>query len=456
MTETSFHHPQNFHRRPVSSSFLTDERLPVPSLLFLVGIDDKLEEKNDLVFIHTDSGPIPVLPFSKRLDFTQKVHQGMGHMPWIDVWRTMSKKCWWPDMKKNIKDWLSGCPSCQILSPRDNIPHAHQHSLRLPDGVFKKWSLDFVGPLPLSSSGNRWLLVGIEHVTRWVIAVPMKEATAENVGRAIYNNILCEFGCPEEILTDRGSNFLADSLNHYLTEQQIRHLKTSAYHPRTNGMVEKVNGAIQRQLLALCGTATHKWDQFIGQALLAIRSRIHQSTGFSPFKLLYGVEPRLPVDPEIPFVLDYRDPKDLVEIRRRLQEDLKQWREEANRNTAEQRDKAAQAFNRNVKLDPLKEKEWVIMRVNLVNGIKTKLKPIWIGPYEIVQVAPFDTYRVRSPEGFLVPTLIHRDRLKRAHIDPDNPPKKLWWPNSKGGEDDSDLPPSNPTDPTSEYSTIEP
>jgi transposase InsO family protein len=366
---------------------------------------------------------IPYLPFSKRADFVFQLHNRVGHLPAASMTPLILDRVWWPNAAHDVKQWLKGCQQCQILAHDNHGECAPQRPLSLPDGVFDRWSLDFVGPLPTSTSGNKFLLVAIEHVTRWPVAAAFPDATAVTTARFLFNNITMQFGCPREILSDRGSNFMSDTLQDYLHELNIRHLKTSAYHPRTNGMVEKLNGHIQRQLMALCGSATHKWDHFVSQALFNLRVRQHQITGFSPFKLMFGVEARLPVCGETPYVLDMRNPSDLVEIRAQLRRDMENNRNLAQSNTQQARMRDSTRFNASATLDPLEIDDWVLLRAQS----RKKLQPVWIGPYKVVQVAPYDTYRLKSPEGYLVPALVHRNRLKRAHLDPRHPPSRFWW-----------------------------
>lgn len=125
---------------------------------------------------------------------------------------------------------------------------------------FARWSIDFVGVLPETDTGNRWIIVAVDHMTRWVVAKALNEATAENTAVFIYEEICMKFGCPAEILSDRGSNFMAKVLERYLEKLRIKHLRTSAYHPRTNGKVEKVNESLVLMIEKAVMGAKHKWD----------------------------------------------------------------------------------------------------------------------------------------------------------------------------------------------------
>ena len=104
--------------------------------------------------------------------------------------------------------------------------------------------MNFVGELPLTVKGNRWLLVAVDYATNWPIARAVPAATKETVADFIYEEIMMRFGCPSEILTDRGTNFNSDLVNAYLKRVGSHHKLTSAYHPRTNSKVERFNGVI--------------------------------------------------------------------------------------------------------------------------------------------------------------------------------------------------------------------
>lgn len=121
---------------------------------------------------------------------------------------------------------------------------------------------------------------------------------------------MCRFGCPKEIITDRGRNFLALALEEYLEILLVKHLKTSAFHPRTNGKGENFNGLLGKMLAKCVKSARHKWDLFVEEALWNCRVRKHTTTGYSPYFLVYGIEPRLPGDDSTPFVLSPFNEKD--------------------------------------------------------------------------------------------------------------------------------------------------
>ncbi|KAH9259908.1 hypothetical protein BASA81_001666 [Batrachochytrium salamandrivorans] len=160
---------------------------------------------------------------------------------------------------------------------------------------FERWGIDFYGPMAETKSGNRYLITCIDYATRWVLAKPVKEMTESAVAAFLYD-LMMTYGAPFEIISDRGKSFLAEGIDLFERENKIRHLATTPYHPQTNGMVERMHAMLGHGLTTLTNESRDRWDEFLPQTLLALRTRTHAVTGFSPFYLMFGIHPRLPYD----------------------------------------------------------------------------------------------------------------------------------------------------------------
>lgn len=397
------------------------------------GVKDRLRAENDTVYFRTTSGDwVPYVALWQRADLVQRVHTGSAHLSGSGVAEVLGARVWWPNMAQDIAEWTRRCPECQQTARRPSGPQEPLHPLEPETIPFRRWSLDFIGRLPETAEGNRWILVAIDHLTRWPIVRALKDATAEEVARFIYEEIVVRFGCPHEILTDRGSNFLAETLESYLRLLGVKHLRTSAYHPRTNGLCERFNGEFGLALTRACKGATHHWDRYLEQTLFGMRVRQHSTTGHSPFYLVYGVQPTLPGDDTTPFVLKESDPRDAAEIRAQLFESLGADRNAAVERTRAQGIRAKEYYDKNVRVDPLRVGDWVLME----NLARKKFELKWIGPYQVTRVTPLGTYQLRSPAGQTKEDLVHRMRLRRCRVDPANPPRSFWNPGQvrEGGE----------------------
>lgn len=156
--------------------------------------------------------------------------------------------------------------------------------------------MDFI-ELPETKKGNKWILTLVDHATGWPVALPMPTATSQRVVDALWEHIVLHYGFPHEILSDRGRNFLAPIVSAFLKKANIKRLTTSAYHPRTNGKVERYNGILESYLQRMNTTGDKtRWDGFLDAALFATRVRHREGARWSPFELLYGCKPRLAGD----------------------------------------------------------------------------------------------------------------------------------------------------------------
>ena len=161
---------------------------------------------------------------------------------------------------------------------------------------FEFVALDIVGPLPVTPTGNRYVLVIVDYFTRWAEAVPLSAITAEAVALAFVHGWVSRFGAPRRLHSDQGSQFEARLFQSLCTILGIRKSRTTSYHPEGNGLVERLNRTLIHHLKAFVGPTDVHWDIHLPLVLLAYRAAVHSSTGFTPSRLLYGAELRLPAD----------------------------------------------------------------------------------------------------------------------------------------------------------------
>jgi transposase InsO family protein len=158
---------------------------------------------------------------------------------------------------------------------------------------FERWGIDFLQNLTTTRSENNHVITLIDYCTRWVIAKPVPRMTAEEVIKFLYNDVILNYGVPFEIISDRGSAFLSDSVQQFFNSYQIKHLASTPYHPQTNGMVESMHRMLNHAITCAVDGDPTRWDEEIGKAVFALRVRSHAVTKVSPFKLLYGTNPRV-------------------------------------------------------------------------------------------------------------------------------------------------------------------
>ncbi len=379
------------------------------------------DESNELLLRKlTGEQTAPYIPFISRVDLVFKMHNAYGHIGVDGMQELLQTRAWWPGMKSDIKQWIKTCIHCQITTCGKTTTEP-LHPLT-PVPPFHRWSLDFIGPLPITSNDNRWILVAIDHTTKWPIVSVVPNATHEVVAKFIYHEIVLNFGCPTEIITDRGSNFTTKTLNSYLKLIGIKHILTSAYHPRSNGVIERFNRLFGGMLAKYVGdNNVNKWDVFVDRALFACRIRQHHATGKTPFYMVYGVEPKLPGDHLIPIIDD--DEQSNITNRTEQINHLIHQRDVVHQRLNSNAIKMKNYYDHHLKhqAGPLKQNDWVLVH----NENRKKFQPHWIGPYKIRKICPLGTYQLEDVKGQVKLDLVHRDMLKQAHVK--STPTEHWF-----------------------------
>ncbi|KAG2207610.1 hypothetical protein INT45_004096, partial [Circinella minor] len=354
--------------------------------------------------------------FARRTDLVQDFHKSVGHAGNLTVLYLMQKRWWWPGMRSDIQEWLRACQQCQLASNADRrIHHAPMKPLNVPP-VFSCWHLDFVGELPTTINGNHWLLVAVDYATNWTIARAVPDATGEAIANFIYEEIVLPFACPAEILTDRGANFMSKVLNLYLGRLKINHLLTSAWHSRTNSKVERSNGILKQMLRKYAHGQIHHWDQFVDPAVFACRVRKHRTHGFSPYFLVYGVDPKLPGDVLPPFIqLTDQEPDPSLIVQGRVPEArrLREARILAERKLKNNAAKDKATWDAVLKPQIFSIGDHVLMR----HENKFSLEYNWKGPFKVI-ATNIDThiYKLQDLNGQVYSSWVHTDRLRPIHI----------------------------------------
>src|SRR2546430_17379755 len=120
---------------------------------------------------------------------------------------------------------------------------------------FYQIGIDFVGPLPLTSNGNKYIIVAMDYLTKWPEAQAVPNANAETTANFLYETIISRHGCPQKILSDRGAHFTNQMIEKLMKKFQIKHLFSTPYHPQTNGLVERFNRTLCESLAKLGETS---------------------------------------------------------------------------------------------------------------------------------------------------------------------------------------------------------
>ena len=169
----------------------------------------------------------------------------------------------------------------------------YRTTLHIPlTNLFDTFSIDFAGPLPRTIRGNSYILVAVEHLSGWPVAIPTPDATSRTVINFVSHHIIHSFGPPEILISDNANCFDAESTKEFLAQHGIQWQPVLAYAPMSSGRAERMIGTIKRSLSKTAYRDRLRWDRELPSVLYGYRRR-RLREGYPPFQLLYGVSPRM-------------------------------------------------------------------------------------------------------------------------------------------------------------------
>ncbi len=231
----------------------------------------------------------PFVPPLMRRAVFQTLH-GLSHPGMRASQKLVAERFVWPGMNKDVNAWARSCPSCQR-----NKVHRHNKSppgtFPTPDDRFSHVHIDVVGPLP-PSNGFTYLLTCVDRFTRWAEAIPMPNQEADTIVKAFVSRWIAVFGAPSTITTDRGAQFESTLFRTLLNFLGCTRIRTTAYHPASNGMVERFHRQLKTALRAAQNPAD--WSDNLPLALLGIRAALKSDLDCSTAELVFGTTLRLP------------------------------------------------------------------------------------------------------------------------------------------------------------------
>lgn len=236
-------------------------------------------------------------------------HKFSAHFGRDKTAEKLRNRCFWPGMYTAIREYVSSCQECARFNTRRKKPPGHLQSIEPPSEVFQMVGLDFWGPVQESNTGNRYILVLTDYLSKFVVAKALPACTAQMAAEFIVETALT-FGVPSQLLTDNGTHFKNDLFQHLSRILGFEHILSTPYHPQTNGQTERWNATMRPKLALLCQHNEAHWDMFLPGVVHAYNTCTHATTGYSPSVLMFGREVSLAFDSarpilQLPKVSDY-------------------------------------------------------------------------------------------------------------------------------------------------------
>lgn len=245
-----------------------------------------------------------------------------GHMGRNKTVERISAHFFWPGLHFDVRKYCATCPQCQVVARKLKSSRAPLKPVEIVTEPFKKIAIDIVGELPRTTTGYKYILTIVDYATRYPEAIPLRSTNSKTIADALIQ-YFSRVGIPDEIVSDQGSNFMSKLMAQLYDQLGITKIKTSVYHPEANGLVERFNGTLKGMLKKFVQERVQTWDRYLPYLLFAYREVPSESTGYSPFELLYGRTVRGPLAVIKETWLETKSSEDnlvthVLEIRRRL------------------------------------------------------------------------------------------------------------------------------------------
>jgi transposase InsO family protein len=291
-----------------------------------------------------------------------------GHFSTDRIYYKVKTQYWWPGMRSAIKQHVRSCILCQQYNVSRQKRPGQLRPIKPPDGPLTFIGIDYCGPFRVTPRENQYVLVITDHFTRHVTAIALPNCTAETTAQTLFNEYFCKYGIPSVILSDQGSHFRNQLMDNIQKLIGYNHIYSTPYHPQTNGIVERFNSTFVPQISKLQDTQDNNWDEYLQAVVFAYNTGIHKTTRYSPYELLYGRPPRLPIDAR-PTHFTFNRPNDYFE---QLKRTLRIYHQSAKHNIIQQQQMNKEWYDRN-RLDPHYQiGDKVLTRIY---GLRGKLDP---------------------------------------------------------------------------------
>jgi hypothetical protein len=279
----------------------------------------------------------------------------------------------------------------------------------------QRWSLDLLGPLPPAQGHLRYVVVAVEYFSKWIEAKPLATITSVTIQKFFWQNIVCRFGVPKAITVDNGTQFDAETFKEFCNQIGMKIHFASVRHPESNGLVERANGIIMIGIMKLIFNQPRgKWPEELIKVVWSHNTNVSRSTGFMPFKLLFGDEAITLEEAKTGSIrttassedeADYQVAKDTIEgVRLQAMENNNKYQAE----TIKWRDKKVRL--KNIKLGHLVL--WRVANPDTVGKLQLK----WEGPFLVISSSRPGSYRLKDMDGNDIPRSWNADELRRYYV----------------------------------------
>lgn len=353
-----------------------------------------------------------VLPKNRVREVLAEVHDGKsgGHLGVNKTLAKVRERYYWVNSRDDVERWCRQCVKCAATKgPKTRTRgKMQQYNVGAP---FERIAIDVAGPFPETHQGNKYILVANDYFSKWPEAYALPNQEASTVARVLVDNFVSRFGVPLELHSDQGRNFESRVFSGLCDLLGMRKTRTTPLHPQSDGMVERFNQTMEKHLCKMVDEHQRDWDQHLPLFLMAYRAAIHDTTGQTPSRVVFGREIRLPCD--LLFGTPAREPLEVNNYVDEVRETLLNVHELVRDNIKMASEKMKNRYDLRTNSQGFKEGDLVwLHNPQRKKGRSPKLHPAWEGPYTVISKINDVVYRIQKTPRTKM-KVVHLDRLAR-------------------------------------------
>ena len=233
-----------------------------------------------------------VLPECYKEEVLRGLHDHVGHPGVERTVRLLRERFYWPGMYTDAETWVKGCDRCLR---RKNKQQQREPLVSVTTSApLELVCMDYLTLEPSKGVGN--VLIITDHFTKYALAIPTRNQTARTTAEAFFDNCVAHYGIPERLHTDQGANFESELIKELCRIMNMNKSHTTPYHPQGNAGPERFNRTLLDMLGTLENEKKHRWKDYVKTLVYSYNCTPHEATKLSPFELMFGRKPRLPID----------------------------------------------------------------------------------------------------------------------------------------------------------------
>ena len=354
-----------------------------------------------------------VVPSHLRNDILEIAHNVNSHFGVNKTYNRLANDFFWPKMKSDVVNFVKNCHICQIAGkPNEIIPRAPLNPIVVPHEPFHRIIIDCVGPLPKTKKGHQYLLTAMCPTTRYPIAIPVRNISTKTVLQHLL--IFTTHGFPKEIQCDQGTNFTSKVFQETMKEFSIKQSFSSAYHPESQGVLERHHQTLKALLKKFCIESESDWDEGVDFLLFVIREVPCESLAVSPFEMLYGRKVHGPLQIVKDKLLDNDQVEEITvsQYLQKLKGSIEKIHEFAFSHLGKNQEEMKLRYDKNVKIRKFNAGD-LVLAFFPIPGSPFKSK--FSGPYIVKKCVNNHNYIIKTPDRRKSTQLVHINMLKKYH-----------------------------------------